>query len=424
MDNILFLRSDNDFDADALQTALAGEYQIVIKDTAKDCLKEISNRTDIPAIIIDTPSKQEDIEELIQFINQNNNDVFAIAIIILTSGQTEEADIAYLGCAVVDCVSKPVNHTILKNRLRIATEHVNSVSFSEFARMLTVLPANIYLKDSQGRYVFSSQTWHHLETGGDPNWTIRGKTDLDVRKDKENAKLAMETDKKIIQSGKGTSYIIEEHDGDVREYLQLIKEPLFNDNGKVRGIIALINNVTEHELLKLELEKRSKTDQLTGLLNKVATEELVRMMIANYHKPNEIDALMMIDVDKFKNVNDTFGHITGDRVLEEVGDIIRRSFKGMDVAGRVGGDEFMVFLRDIDKADNACKLAEHIEYEARHAFDGEELEKYVSLSIGIALLPEHGKTFEELYNAADKALYYIKNHGRASYRLYDTDSRQ
>ena len=182
--------------------------------------------------------------------------------------------------------------------------------------------------------------------------------------------------------------------------------------------------MTKQHLLELELEKRSRTDPLTGLLNKGATEELIRMMLLNYYKDNKENskcALIMIDIDKFKEINDTLGHAKGDRVLAAIGNIIKESFKGKDVAGRTGGDEFMVFLRDIEKPENALHLAESIEKETNQLILHKEICAYVSVSIGIAILPDHGKTFEDLYAAADKALYYVKKRGRANWKLYSEE---
>jgi diguanylate cyclase (GGDEF)-like protein len=129
---------------------------------------------------------------------------------------------------------------------------------------------------------------------------------------------------------------------------------------------------------------------------------------------------MMIDVDEFKEVNDKFGHAAGDRVLKEIGDILHKSFKGMDIAGRIGGDEFMVYLRDI-KSETAIKLAAMISDKARHLFTGEPLERHVSLSIGLSVFPGHGKNFEDLYRAADMALYFVKEHGRDFYKMYSPE---
>lgn len=125
----------------------------------------------------------------------------------------------------------------------------------------------------------------------------------------------------------------------------------------------------------------------------------------------------MVDVDEFKEVNDKFGHAAGDRVLKAIGEILHYSFKGMDITGRIGGDEFMVYLRDI-KPDTAISLAAKISDRARHLFQGEPLERHISISIGISEFPEHGKNFEDLYRAADMALYFVKEHGRDFYKMY------
>jgi diguanylate cyclase (GGDEF)-like protein len=168
----------------------------------------------------------------------------------------------------------------------------------------------------------------------------------------------------------------------------------------------------------MELEKRAKTDALTGLLNKSAAQDLIYMMLANYRKEGERSALLMIDADYFKAINDTFGHAEGDRVLAEVGRIIKNSCRAADVAGRIGGDEFVIFMRSIVEPENACQLADRLQQQVFRAFENTPLAGRVSLSIGIALCPEHGAQFDELFKAADKALYLVKARGRGAYRVY------
>ena len=317
-----------------------------------------------------------------------------------------------------DLITAFAPRELICKRINNAIRASDSLSLSELEKMLKVLPACIFMKDTECRYVFSTQYWNHLNTGGDPNWTIRGKTDLDIRKDKANAMKAMEADRRILETGEGTEYIIEENQDGIRDYLQLIKRPVFDENGKISGIIALINNVTDYQLLKLELEKRAKTDALTGLLNKSASQDLIRMMLANYHTTEDRCALLMIDIDLFKQVNDTFGHAEGDRVLAEVGRIINNNCRALDVAGRIGGDEFAIFMRNIDAPENALQLANRLSGEVKHAFEGERLEGRITLSIGVAVFPDHGRRFDELFKAADAALYHVKNHGRDAVALY------
>ena len=338
-----------------------------------------------------------------------------IPIIGLTFSLPREEDAACIAHGFFDIIPLPCPRDLLLKRIDNALRVSDSIAFDEMERMLKQLPSNIFLKDTEGRYVFATQYWHHINHDDDPNWTIRGKTDLEIRKDKQNAQKAMEADREILRTGKGTSYIIEEKEDGVEEYLELIKRPIYDKSGKISGIIALINNVTEQQLLKQELEKRTQLDALTELLNKRSTENHIRMMLESRDKDWSHCALMMIVVDNFKHINDSLGHAAGDRVLAEIARIIRTNFRVMDVTGRVGGDEFMVFLRDIADASAACHSAQRIQDQAAAAF--QELEGGISLSIGISLYPQHGTTFDALYQAADHALYEVKNHGKGTYKL-------
>ncbi|MBR3524579.1 MAG: diguanylate cyclase [Lachnospiraceae bacterium] len=192
---------------------------------------------------------------------------------------------------------------------------------------------------------------------------------------------------------------------------------IMGKEGYVSHVIGHIVDIHEDKLKEIELKLRADHDGLTGLMNKKATEELIAKMVAGYDEKS-VGALMILDTDNFKGVNDNFGHRTGDHVLAAIGEIIKNNFKGMDVTGRIGGDKFMVFANNIVKVENAVRLAEKVEAQVIHAFDDSELEGRVSLSIGIAVCPRDGKDFETLYKHADEALYYVKEHGKASWRIY------
>ena len=195
---------------------------------------------------------------------------------------------------------------------------------------------------------------------------------------------------------------------------------IMGKEGYVSHVIGHIIDIHEDKLREIELQLRADHDGLTGLMNKKATEELITSILDRHDEEHE-GALIIFDTDNFKNVNDTFGHKMGDHVLATIGEIIRSNFKGMDVTGRIGGDEFMVYANDIGSASNASRLAGRIESQVMHAFDGEDVEGKVSMSIGIAMYPEAGHDFESLYKHADEALYYVKEHGKAAWRLYKAD---
>lgn len=194
---------------------------------------------------------------------------------------------------------------------------------------------------------------------------------------------------------------------------------IMGKEGYVSHVIGHIIDIHEDKLKEIQLQLRADHDGLTGLMNKKATEDLISSLLDKHNaKDQQQGALIIFDTDNFKNVNDSYGHSMGDHVLATIGEIIRSNFKGMDVTGRIGGDEFMVYAENIGSPGNASLLAGRIESQVMHAFDGEEVEGKVSMSIGIAMYPDAGRDFETLYKHADEALYYVKEHGKAGWRLY------
>lgn len=395
---------------------LSETHPLVDVNTEDEAIRLIDKQHDsISAILFDLEQCKRNGFSLQRQLEADKRFV-GIPNIAVTTNPSETDYLDCLNAGANEYIEPPFRKELILLRINNAIKSKDSATFSEVERMLRELPSNIYLKDAEGKYVFATHYWHHLHTENDPTWTIRGKTDLEIRTDKENAKKAMESDMEMLRTGKGTTYVIEEKGENGSEYLELIKRPTHDENGNVNGIVAIINNVTEMQTMRLELEKRSKTDSLTGLLNKQATEEQIKLLIEG--NANCKGALLMIDVDKFKYINDTFGHAVGDKVLLSIGNIILDSFKGMDVKGRIGGDEFMVFLRDIKNAETSVRLATKILDRARALFPNEPVGQFISLSIGIALYPEHNQNFEGLYRAADKALYKVKEHGRGFINLY------
>lgn len=171
------------------------------------------------------------------------------------------------------------------------------------------------------------------------------------------------------------------------------------------------------------LRTKAERDLLTNLLNKKTFESAVEN-IMSHHSPGEIGALFIIDLDNFKAVNDTLGHMVGDQVLSGVADEMRATFRQQDHLGRIGGDEFAVYLTFSNTSD-ANEQYDLIQSMAdrlcgRIAKISEKLEQdiKISCSIGIALDPEHGTTYDELYQSADEALYLSKNSGKNKYSVF------
>lgn len=163
-----------------------------------------------------------------------------------------------------------------------------------------------------------------------------------------------------------------------------------------------------------DMKSKSYQDALTGLWNRAYTEEAVNKMISRGVQ----GTLMMIDLDNFKAINDTYGHIAGDRTLKMFADTLR-SFAGEeDVLCRLGGDEFVVFIKDITSKSEIGSRAGDIISNLCYKLEQCKFDTNSSVSIGIAQTPEDGTEFSKLYNSADKALYYVKQNGKNSYHFF------
>jgi len=194
--------------------------------------------------------------------------------------------------------------------------------------------------------------------------------------------------------------------------------------GYVTRVIGRLVNINERKLKEMDLKIRAEKDALTGMYNQGATEQLIKKYLDEsiegiQEDINELHALVMIDLDNFKEVNDILGHAQGDKVLSDTAMTIMTNFKGSDIPGRIGGDEFVIFVRDIESISQTEMLAEQLCEQLRRNMPSAYGEILITASIGISIFPYHGTTYEELFEKADKALYTAKANGKDGYRIFD-----
>ncbi len=163
--------------------------------------------------------------------------------------------------------------------------------------------------------------------------------------------------------------------------------------------------------LAAELEKVNRTDELTGLLNRKTFFAQAKRLVAAMGDGNSTGTVLFIDADHFKSVNDTFGHAIGDAVLREIGTVLKSCTRESDLAGRLGGEEFAVFLYGAGD-DQAAKVCEHIRQKVKGVSGTLGLGRHtVTVSIGLSV-HETGQELDALLLAADRALYVAKSNGR------------
>lgn len=365
---------------------------------------------EVNAVIMDSEQAIANDYNFLKKSVQNGRFAFT-PLLIIADCQKSDAELKCLEYDAVDFITMPFQKVTVKNRIENAIHIKDSASFYEIERMLKELPSNIYLKDADGRYIFATHYWHHLDHSDDPDWTIRGKTDLDIRKDRENAKMAMEKDMEVIRTGKGDAYIIEINVDDIQEYFEVFKEPVTDQNGNITGIIGLLNNVTEHEKLKRQLKKAAIIDGLTGLFNRKEIQGRIDGAVESYRKKGGAFSVIMLDIDNFKQVNDCYGHQQGDVVIVTLADILKNNqplFKGKFSAGRWGGEEFMLLLHDTE-ITAAAYIAELI----RQCFANTVFPNMRSQTISLGVTQvKPDDTSDSLCIRVDGGLYQAKKTGK------------
>lgn len=189
-------------------------------------------------------------------------------------------------------------------------------------------------------------------------------------------------------------------------------------DGSVRGLYALSTDVTEHRRLERQLAELARTDALTGLPNRYSFDEQLAAVIKRAQRAHSAAALLFLDVDRFKLVNDSHGHGVGDEVLREFARRLLGLVRGTDFVGRLAGDEFVVVLEGLHAAAEAEAVAGKIIEAVNRPFATSIGALAIGTSIGIALHPGDELRGDELLGRADQALYLAKGGGRNRYRLF------
>ncbi|MEG2801566.1 MAG: diguanylate cyclase [Longicatena sp.] len=199
----------------------------------------------------------------------------------------------------------------------------------------------------------------------------------------------------------------------------------FSDaSGYLMSVFGSIEDINDLKAKTIQLEEKAKIDGMTRVLNKVTVESLIENALLSH--PDKKHILLVLDVDDFKDVNDTLGHAAGDKVLCEIAESIRTCFRTDDFVGRIGGDEFIVFMKDVGNTSSTF-----FEHKMKRLYSSFEMiyiasspTYRVTCSTGIAYYPEDGISYEDLFNHADTALYEAKKQGKNHYCVYQSESEK
>lgn len=195
-----------------------------------------------------------------------------------------------------------------------------------------------------------------------------------------------------------------------------------NDDNSYLGTYGVARDITDRKIAEETITFQAYHDLLTRLPNRALLRDRLSLAISHAKRANEMLAVMFLDLDRFKNINDSLGHIIGDELLQQVSTRLKSCLREGDTLARFGGDEFTLMLPKIgNNKSDASKVAEKINRILKEPFFIENNELYISASIGISLYPQDGKSMDALIKNADIAMYHVKGQGKNGYQFFSDE---
>ena len=226
----------------------------------------------------------------------------------------------------------------------------------------------------------------------------------------------------VFVEGRGAGFELKWRDSSGREMCSLVNlSPEFDVNGQVVSVLAVGRDITELNAYRHKIHQMAFYDPLTALPNRALFNDRLRQMITDAAWHGQQAGLMMMDMDRFKEVNDTLGHAAGDELLRDAAARLSTCVRAYDTVARLGGDEFAILLPEVRSGDDLGGVASKILalFQQPFLLDGKEV--FVSCSIGIALYPGDSTEADDLLKYADSAMYFAKRSGRNNFRFYSRD---
>ena len=268
----------------------------------------------------------------------------------------------------------------------------------ELQCILNAINENIFFKDTNGRYVLSTHVCNMLNSNGGSDFSIYGKTDLDIQPDKTLGKKFYEEDMNIIKTKNNVNYIEKMQFGEEVFYYQIKKNPVLDADGNVMGIVGIVKDISDLIKLQEKLKNYSITDMMTQTYNRSFYES------GEYkNKLKYPVGVVMADINNLKYYNDNYGHKEGDILIRTIVNNMQRYIRPADVLIRLGGDEFLILLQECDKKDSD-KIINQIK-------SAEGNIKLQNITVGTSYGISIANNEEELNNSiaeADKAMYADK----------------
>jgi len=285
--------------------------------------------------------------------------------------------------------------------------------------MLDAIPDLLWFKDVNGVFLFCNKAFERLY--GAKEADIIGKTDYDFVEYqladffRANDLIAMDA-KVSVRNEEELCF----KNGGYNGLFETIKTPVYDMQGELIGVFGLARDITERRESEVKIQQLEYFDPLTELPNKVQLRLRTEHDLSMMERKHEQLAVLFIDFDHFKNINDTLGHAVGDELLVKVSKRLKQLLRPVDTLSRQGGDEFVLVLPSVS-VDDAAHMAKRLLQTIEQPIALKEHELIITASIGIALYPNDGQDIDTLFKCADAAMYLAKKDGRNNYRFFTAE---
>ncbi|MGC8469118.1 MAG: putative bifunctional diguanylate cyclase/phosphodiesterase [Acetobacteraceae bacterium] len=367
-----------------------------------------------------------------------------VPVIVITAYDDRRFRLRALEAGATDFLQSPVDHheflsrarnllalrkqqqtvkrraTVLERELRYSErtrEELLRDSRERLAQVIDTVPAMISATDRQGRCIFVN-AYQAAISGRDPREMVnRPAAEIFGDAHAERSRLL---DRFVFETGEPIAGFEEEivDFAGTRHMFLTTKSPLRDMSNAVVSVLTTSLDITSQKQAEQHLRFMAHHDALTCLPNRSLLRDRIESRIAHARRERSMFALHFLDLDRFKGVNDAYGHHIGDRLLCAVAERLRHSVREGDIVARIGGDEFAVLQSRVDRVEDAVDLARRLVEVVSGAFTFDSLELGLSVSVGITLCPDDGEGVEELLKNADLAMYRAKSDGRDTYRFF------
>lgn len=201
-------------------------------------------------------------------------------------------------------------------------------------------------------------------------------------------------------------------------------QPIISEDNKIIGAVVAIHDITDHKRMENQLMVQATHDMLTGLPNRLLLIDRIQQAINMARRDQTLLSVLYLDIDRFKLINDTFGHAAGDDLLILVGERLKNCARSSDTVARLGGDEFVVLLSTLENDEGAITIAHKILMEVAKPFTIANHKAHITISIGVSDFPKNGEDPDTLLKNADTAMYRVKAHGRNNVRFFSEDMNE